>query len=309
MFTQEDNARDLLQNILPQKIRDLLDLRSIKVEDTSVIDSRLSERQSDILIRTSLRESSAPIYILVEHKSYPDRWTVFQLTKYMVRIWEKKRAQHGKGKTLPPIIPVIFYHGARRWRSPLNFCSYFIAEDGLRPYIPEFHPVMVDLQQIEERSLQGSVMTQVALITLKHSLGNLRPYLEEILRRVLSEPMDERNRGFLSTLLEYIIKGCKDVAEQDVEQAILSIGSKEAKEAYMTLAEQLIDKGKREGELEGKLLEKQEVLLKLLTQKFGALADADKRKIKGSRDPDKLDQAIGLILKSETTAEVLKPLD
>ena len=89
----------------------------------------------------------------------------------------------------------------------------------------------------------------------------------------------------------------------------------------MTLAEQLIEKGKtegkregiregkREGELEGKLLDKQEVLLKLLTQKFGALADADKRKIKGTRDPDKLDQAIGLILKSETTAEVLTPLD
>jgi hypothetical protein len=223
----------------------------------------------------------------------------------MVRIWEKKRAQHGKGKTLPPIIPVIFYHGTRRWRSPLNFCSYFIAEDGLRPYIPEFHPVMVDLQQIEESSLQGSVMTQVALITLKHSLGNLRPYLEEILRRVLSEPLDERHRGFLSTLLEYIIKGCKDIEERDVEQVILSIGSKEAKEAYMTLAERLIEKG----ELEGKLLVKKEDLLKLLDQKFGAVTEADKRKIIETRDPDMLDQAIGLILKSETMAEVLKPLD
>ena len=77
----------------------------------------------------------------------------------------------------------------------------------------------------------------------------------------------------------------------------------------MTVAEQLIEKGKREGEQEGKLLEKQEVLIQLLVQKFGALADADKQKIKGTRDPDKLDQAIGLILKTETMAEVLKPLD
>ena len=85
----------------------------------------------------------------------------------------------------------------------------------------------------------------------------------------------------------------------------------------MTLAEQLIDKGKREGELEGerkgrlegKLLVKKEDLLKLLDQKFGAVTEADKRKIIETRDLDKLDQAIGLILKSETTAEVLKPLD
>ena len=81
----------------------------------------------------------------------------------------------------------------------------------------------------------------------------------------------------------------------------------------MTLAEQLIEKGKREGELEGKLegklLDKQEVLIHLLTQKFGALADAEKQKIIETRDLDRLDQAIGLILKTETMAEVLKPLD
>ena len=151
VFTQEDNARDLLQNALPGEIRGLLDLRLIKVEHTSVIDSNLSERQSDLLIRTRMRGPPALIYILVEHKSYPDRWTLFQLLKYMLRIWEKERALHGKEKTLPPIIPVIFYHGARRWRLPLNFSSYFIADEWLGPYVPEFRPVMVNLQQMEER--------------------------------------------------------------------------------------------------------------------------------------------------------------
>jgi len=101
--------------------------------------------------------------------------------------------------------------------------------------------------------------------------------------------------------LEYIIEGCKDIEKQDVEQALLSIGSREAREAYMTVAEQLIEEGKAEG--------KQEVLLQLLTQKFGAVADVDKRKIMGIRDLDKLDQALGLIFKTETLLEVLRPLD
>ena len=85
----------------------------------------------------------------------------------------------------------------------------------------------------------------------------------------------------------------------------------------MTVAEQLIEEGKaegkREGRLEGKregkLLVKKEDLLKLLAQKFGAVADTDKRKIMGTRDLDKLDQALGLIFKTETIAEVLRPLD
>jgi len=204
---------------------------------------------------------------------------------------------------------------------PRNFSSYFVPEIGLEPYIPKFHPVMVNLQQMGDQSLQGSVMVQMALKTLRYSLGNLRPYLVEILGSVSSLPMDEKHRAFLSQLLEYIIEGCKDIIKQDVEQAFLSIKSREAREVYMTLAERLIEEGKREGkregrlegkregELEGKLVEKQEVLLKLLTQKFGAVADADKRKITGTRDLNKLDQAIGLILKTETIAAVLRPLD
>ena len=69
----------------------------------------------------------------------------------------------------------------------------------------------------------------------------------------------------------------------------------------MTVAEQLIERGRREG--------RQEDLLKLLTQKFGAVADAEKTKIMGIRDLDKLDQALGLIFKTETIAEILRPLD
>ncbi len=178
-----------------------------------------------------------------------------------------------------------------------------------------------------------STTAKFRTLTLKYSLGNLRSYLVEILRSATSLPMDAEHRAFLSKLLEYIIEGCKDIEEQDVEQALLSIGSREAREAYMTLAEQLIERGKaegklkgrqegkaegkregrlegkREGELQGKLLVKKEVLLKLLTQKFGAVADTDKRKIMGTRDLDRLGQALGLIFKTETIAEVLRPLD
>ena len=150
-----------------------------------------------------------------------------------------------------------------------------------------------------------STTAKFKTLTLKHSLGNLCSYLVEILRSATSLPMDAEHTAFLSKLLAYIIEGCKDIEEQDVEQALLSIGSREAREAYMTLAEQLIERGKAEG----KLLDKQEVLLRLLAQKFGAVADADKRKIMETRDLDMLDQAIGLIFKTETIAEVLRPLD
>ena len=81
----------------------------------------------------------------------------------------------------------------------------------------------------------------------------------------------------------------------------------------MTLAEQLIargkEKGKEEGKREGMLEGKLESLLKQLAQKFGTVTEADKKKIEETKDPEKLDRALGLILKSESVQEILRPLD
>ncbi|UCF98394.1 MAG: Rpn family recombination-promoting nuclease/putative transposase [Spirochaetaceae bacterium] len=131
--------------------------------------------------------------------------------------------------------------------------------------------------------------------------------------KLLSVPLDEERKTFLKKLLEYIIYGSKDIDEQEVEQVLRRVDTGEAREVYMTVAEQLIERGKREGkregEREGKLNEKREVLLKLLSQKFDGVAEADKKKILETRDPNRLDQAIGLILKAESSNKVLQPLD
>ena len=304
VFFQEDYARELLLATLPPGISGLLDFRKIVVENTSMIE-RGVEKKSDLLIRTKLGGYPALIYILVEHKSYADRWSVFQLLKYMVRIWERERAKRKTDQALPTIIPVLFYHGTRKWRMPLDFSSYFASAKELESHIPAFRPVMIDLQAMEDHDFRGSKRIQAALKILKYCRRNLRVHLVEILSGVFAAPMDEAQRTFLNTLLMYIIEGGRDVDEQDVDQAILAIGSREVREAYMTVAEQLIARGKEEGKLEGK----RESLLKQLAQKFGSISEADERKIMETQDPYKLDQALGLILKSEAIEEILRPLD
>ena len=137
VFSQEDNVRDLLSATLPPGISGLLDLRKIVVENTSMIDGVRPEQQSDLLIRTSMGGSPALVYILVEHKSYADRWSVFQLLKYMIRIWERERVKQRTAATLPTIVPVLFYHGTGKWQMPLDFSSYFLPEEELHPHIPE----------------------------------------------------------------------------------------------------------------------------------------------------------------------------
>ena len=50
------------------------------------MDRRLVSHQSDILIQTKLHNRPLFVYILIEHKFYPYRWTMMQLLRYMVPV-------------------------------------------------------------------------------------------------------------------------------------------------------------------------------------------------------------------------------
>ena len=87
----------------------------------------------------------------------------------------------------------------------------------------------------------------------------------------------------------------------------------------MTLAEQLIEQGLEQG-LEqgvtkgiaqgiekGELIEKQNVLIKQISRKFGIL-DMERAAIKATENPEILDAALDIILFAETKAEVMENL-
>jgi len=161
VFAEIDCLRDLIQSALPQRICDMLDFNSIRLSAESYIDERLSLYQTDILARARLRSSQVLIYILIDHKSYPDRWVVLQLLNYMVRIWEKERSRNPKSSKLPCIIPMIFYHGMRAWNHPLYFSACFESPKVLELYIPEYQALLFNLEEVDVKSLHGSVIKTV----------------------------------------------------------------------------------------------------------------------------------------------------
>jgi hypothetical protein len=76
----------------------------------------------------------------------------------------------------------------------------------------------------------------------------------------------------------------------------------------MTIEEQLIERGKVAGKLEGTILDKQQILLRLVEKKFGHLDRDNKQTILENEDSEKLDSAIDLILDADSIEEVLSPL-
>jgi hypothetical protein len=72
----------------------------------------------------------------------------------------------------------------------------------------------------------------------------------------------------------------------------------------MTSLERLLDEGRQQGLEQGRLLERREMLLEQLREKFGELSDADEAKI-AEADAETLASCIKRVIRADSVAAVL----
>ncbi len=73
-FGTLETARELAQNLLPGEYARVLDGAEVALDQGSIVDPALRTHQTDLLLH--VKPSSGPafaVFILFEHKSYPDR--------------------------------------------------------------------------------------------------------------------------------------------------------------------------------------------------------------------------------------------
>ena len=138
-FTREEIAKSFMKSYLPKSVLAKIDLDKLTIVKDTFIDKELREHFSDILYIVRYRDSELYIYLLFEHKSYPEPMVGLQILRYMVRIWEQYLKKHPKAKKVPAIFPIVFYHGRTKWNVPENFQSIVENYDGsdeLCKYMP-----------------------------------------------------------------------------------------------------------------------------------------------------------------------------
>jgi predicted transposase/invertase (TIGR01784 family) len=164
-LNRTDAAADFLANYLPPEIGGALDFSGVQAVNGTFVDPHLGERFSDLLYKVG---GEAFIYILVEHKSAPDKWVGFQLLRYMLRVWESV-AREGKQK-LPPIFPLVLYHGRGKWWVARNLGSVidWRGVEDLKRYVPEFEYHLCDLTAYSEEEIRGAARLRISLLALKY---------------------------------------------------------------------------------------------------------------------------------------------
>ena len=306
LLDQPGAAGALIRERLPEEVARQLSPEDPVLEHGSFVDRELQEYRTDRLYRTrTLTGGAAFIYALLEHKAWPEPRIGLQLLGYEVKIWQwwvqrEGRDADGRLKPLPPILPLVVYHGEAEWRIPLDFAAGMeLGDEMLRPYLLDFRYSLADLGRIDDASLSREKVLRVGLLILKHGSrdGDLHHTLVRLGRAALALGPDD-----LIALVRYIM------AEPNaVEAAILRNALREIvpgqETRLMTIADEFRAEGILIGEARGAARGKAEILLRQLRRRFGSVPEDRAERISGASD-DQLNAWAETILDAATLDEV-----
>jgi len=298
VMSDEANVRKFIKEFLPKDISSQIDLKEIKLIPTEKIKG-YNKYYMDIAVECHISNTKGQLYFVFEHKSYPDPGVLLQILSYMTVTWDEQRK---KNVPLTPIIPVVIYHGSSSWNVTTHFQGQFqnIGES-IKPYIPEFNYVLVDLTQIPNDEIEQKAKNTPFLMAnlLLRKLVALHE-MEGIMRIAVIISLSEEERIIMILYLFYTL----DVDQDTMQRIVKELGGEEL---MPSLAEKLIKQGEKRGEEKGKIEGKQELLRKFLRRKFN-ITPKEAKMIRSVTDESKLDAAAEAVLDAKSKDEVLKLL-
>lgn len=237
---QPDTARDFLDIYLPSTLRELCDLQTLKLESGSFIEDSLRASYSDVLWSLKTNEGDGYIYVVIEHQSSPDAHMAFRLMRYAMAAMQRHLdAGH---KTLPLVIPMLFYHGAL---SPYPFSLCWLDEFDDPALARQLYSAtfpLVDITVIPDDEIMQH--RRIALLELMQKHIRKRDLMGLVERLVSLLTTGYANDSQLKTLFNYMMqfgntphvdKFIREVAQRVPQQ----------KESLMTIAEVLQQEAKQ----------------------------------------------------------------
>lgn len=242
-------ARDYFKNYLPPFISRQLNFTTLTQLSDTYLSEELKKTMSDIVYSCHRKggKSAIKVSLLIEHKSYPDKYTTIQIGSYIFSALQKQAANK---KPLNLIIPVLLYHGKGKWQYRRLSDLFDNIEEDWKQYIPGFEYVYnnlgaltdVEVERLNNKFLaasflalkhgfekewlghhavqllmlasQGPKELQKGFIIYLYSRGRLK---EE---KILNSLPEQIKRTIMSTLDIYIEKGRKKGMEEGIEKGI-----------------------------------------------------------------------------------------
>jgi len=281
LVSDPGRAAALLRDCLPDAVVELLDPDSPpEPVEGSFVDEEGARTQCDALFRVRLRDGRpARIYALLEHKSHVDPATPLQLARYMVNVWTREVGERGYAadRRLPPIFPIVFYHGTGHWTAPLSLAEMVEAPAGTGDPVGGFAYTLRDLGRIPPDGLPQAPDVLAGLLALREAFRGSVP--DHLLDMITGGPVD--GSAFERHILLYITE------RMDLTPEALGASLRRTKpQRWETLMGTIAQTWMREGRAEGRAEGAARVLIRQLERRFGQLPAMVRDRVRGATTDD-----------------------
>ena len=236
-------------------------------------DSKRAEdkkRRRDIVVKSDING----IYCLlgIEHQSSIDetmviRCGIYEMLEYL------KQSENKEYKRLVPQIIVVLYTGPKKWNSPVKLSDYFEIPEELKKYFNDWKIILVDVKEMDTSKIKDE---------------QTRYFIEAIQAMYKGDYIKLHQKRKMNTnnlIYAAIITGSLDMIKDIVEGDEIDMceGMERMAEGFRSEGRtQGREEGILVGRAEGKLEEKQNTLLTLLTCKLGNLSKETENTIRSS---------------------------
>jgi len=280
VYGRPSNAVGFLRNFLPANILKALDLDFLSVDKKSYLSEEYREHYTDLVVKTRFKgnaEGPVFVYFLLEHKSYIPIRPALQLLRYMVEQWYDLEKQGALGSKLPPIFPIIVYHGEKGWTHGVHFHDIVnIPHDDMKPYIPDFQYFLSDAATEDEDKYNTSVVIKCWFMMVKYIKDPvMREKLFEIVK-LLHDFLDQDEAiEYMDIFFKYLANTDNSITRTDAVEAVETIFQGRGVDMVKGWAKEYMEEGMEKGMEKGMLFDAREMVLEALDTKFSSNVPAD----------------------------------
>jgi predicted transposase YdaD len=326
-FGDLELARAFCRHYLPAPICHQIDLERLELAQSSFVDDELRRSYSDLVYTVPLKECPpdedhcrAYVYVLVEHKSESDEFTVFQLLRYMVRIWESELSGETRraGFRLPPIVPLVLHHGRTRFRAPTDFSELVVAIPGMDDLVPRFRCVLVDLMAIQAEDLPTADDRLHAVLAVMRSVfgEEIGGVAADVFARLAAIMDRAESRATVLFIMNYILQSASKLTDEDFLSAIKPL-ERTGGDTMSTLidrwkAEGRLEgreegrlEGREEGRLEGRVEDRRDSIVVILTARFDSIPESVDATLQQISDLQRLEKLTALAATCDSVSRFL----
>jgi hypothetical protein len=249
------HARRFLQCILPLELLQELDLSTLRILPNNDTDDQLHEHFSDLIVEVRRNDSQQLVlYLVLEHKSYRDDMSSWQVLKYLVHRADRFLRE---GRALACIIPLVIYNGRLPWVEARALHEIFDVPEELRAMFPQFRVPVLDVARMADKIFHGSAAFVASALTFKNIL---QPEFAEKFGKIITPLADNMlsagrtskpRQSTLNTLLRYASSQLPQSQIRKIQSQIFRGPRRILEKAMPTAAQFFIAQAKRAAVEEG----------------------------------------------------------